>query len=167
MTESPFTIRPAVANVLPEVAKLAGLMVRLHHAWDPQRFAILREPIEPGYEQWLGREIRNNSALVLVGVSAKPRSAEAKVLGYAYARLEGIDWNRLMDACGFLHDLVVAEEARKHGVASALVEGVAAWMKEKGAPRLVLETAAKNELAQGFFKKRGFRPTMIEMTREL
>ena len=164
MAEKPFTIRPAVASDLPEVAKLAGLMVRLHHAWDPQRFAILREPIEPGYEQWLGREIQNRSALVLVGVSTEPR---AKILGYAYARLEGVDWNRLMDACGFLHDLVVAEDARKHGVASALVEGVAAWMKEKGAPRLVLETAAKNELGQGFFKKRGFRPTMIEMTREL
>src|SRR5262245_14847791 len=158
MAEKPFTIRPAVESDLPDVAKLAGLMVRLHHAWDPQRFAILREPIEPGYEQWLGREIRNSSALVLVGVSAKP---QAKIVGYAYARLEGIDWNRLMDACGFLHDLVVAEEERKHGLASALVEGVAAWMKERGAPRLVLETAAKNELAQGFFKKRGFRPTMV------
>ena len=72
MADKPFIIRPAFATDLPEVAKLAGLMVRLHHAWDPQRFAILREPIEPGYEQWLGREIRNSSALVLVGVSALP-----------------------------------------------------------------------------------------------
>jgi ribosomal protein S18 acetylase RimI-like enzyme len=168
MARTSYTIRTAVPADLPQVARLAGLMVRLHHAWDPKRFAILHEPIEPGYEGWLGRELENDKALVLVAVgkSAK-KEGEAKVLGYAYARLEGRDWNRLLDACGFLHDLVVAEDARKRGVAGALLEEVVAWMKERGAPRIVLESAAANGLAQGFFKKRGFRETMIEMAREL
>lgn len=175
-----FDIRPATLADLPAVARLAAVMVRLHHGWDAQRFAIFREPIEPGYESWLAQELENRRAVVLVA-AAKPKRAQRAgksvaapalpvppaILGYAYARLEGRDWNRLLEACGFLHDLVVAEEARQHGVASALVEAVADWMTERRAPRLLLETAAGNELAQGFFRKRGFRPTMIEMTREL
>jgi ribosomal protein S18 acetylase RimI-like enzyme len=34
-------------------------------------------------------------------------------------------------------------------------------------PRVVLLTAEGNEAAQGLFVSRGFRRTMIEMTREL
>jgi RimJ/RimL family protein N-acetyltransferase len=36
-----------------------------------------------------------------------------------------------------------------------------------GAPRVVLHTAAKNEAAQRMFAKLGWRPTMVEMTREV
>ena len=34
-------------------------------------------------------------------------------------------------------------------------------------PRVVLGTAAQNERARRLFERRGFRPTMIEMTLEL
>jgi RimJ/RimL family protein N-acetyltransferase len=37
----------------------------------------------------------------------------------------------------------------------------------RGAPRVVLWTAARNEAAQRLFTEAGFRHTMIEMTREL
>ncbi len=166
MSKSGFEVRTARSADLPQVAQLAGLMVRLHHEWDRQRFAILHEPIEPGYENWLGRELQNKKALVLVAASNHTKG-KAKILGYAYARLEGRDWNRLMDSCGFLHDLVVAEKARRRGVASALLESVIAWMAEHHAPRIILESAAANHVAQDFFRKRGFRATMIEMSREI
>jgi ribosomal protein S18 acetylase RimI-like enzyme len=165
MAQAKLEVRPARPDELGEVAKLAALMVRMHHAWDPQRFAIFREPIEEGYGNWLAQELQNRKALVLV--AARTTRGMTKILGYAYARLEGRDYNRLMDACGFLHDIVVAEEARGTGVGDALLEGVAAWMTQRGAPRLILETAAANETAQRFFQKRGFRQTMIEMAREL
>jgi hypothetical protein len=35
-----------------------------------------------------------------------------------------------------------------------------------GAPRVVLMTAFLNEPARRFFERRGFRATMLEMTRE-
>jgi RimJ/RimL family protein N-acetyltransferase len=37
----------------------------------------------------------------------------------------------------------------------------------RGAPRVVLSTAARNARAQRLFASAGFRDTMIEMTREL
>lgn len=166
MTEATFVVRKALAMDMPATATLAAQMVRMHHAWDPRRFMLIREPIEEGYEHWLRREMENPRALVLVAV---PRSEAnpGQVLGYAYARLEPRDWNRLMDACGILHDLVVAEAWRRWGVASALIELVARWMADHQAPRLLLETAVMNAAAQAFFRKHGFRPTMMEMAREI
>jgi ribosomal protein S18 acetylase RimI-like enzyme len=165
MSKAALEVRAAKPDELGEVAKLAAVMVRMHHAWDPRRFAIFREPIEEGYANWLAHELQNRKALVMV--AARTTRGKTKILGYAYARLEGRDYNRLLDACGFLHDIVVSADARGEGVGDALLEGVAAWMTQRGAPRLILETAAANETAQRFFQKRGFRPTMIEMAREL
>ena len=37
----------------------------------------------------------------------------------------------------------------------------------RGAPRVVLSTAEKNQVAQRLFEAAGFRRTMVELTREL
>jgi RimJ/RimL family protein N-acetyltransferase len=47
------------------------------------------------------------------------------------------------------------------------MEAAMAWLREHGAPRVVLGTAEQNAGAQRLFAKLGFRRTMIEMTREL
>ena len=52
------------------------------------------------------------------------------------------------------------------GIATALAGAAIEALERKGAPRVVLHTAAANEPAQRFFEKLGFRRTMIEMTRE-
>ena len=87
-------------------------------------------------------------------------------VGYAYGRLEERDWNNLLDACGGFHDLWVDEAARSAGAGRALTEALVRRLVELGAPRIVLKTAAKNEHAQRLFQRLGWRPTMIEMTRE-
>ncbi len=52
-------------------------------------------------------------------------------------------------------------------MAEALLEAFLAAIKARGVPRVVLHTAVQNERAQALFAKAGFRPTMLEMTREL
>jgi ribosomal protein S18 acetylase RimI-like enzyme len=156
-------VRSATQADLEPVARLAAQLVRLHHAWDPLRFMI-SEPIEEGYRWWLGRELKNPKAVVLVGCeSAAP---DAPVLGYAYGRLEERDWNALLDVHGALHDILVEESERGRGVARAMLDEMVRRLKDLGAPRVVLHTASRNERAQRFFAAAGFRPTMIEMTRE-
>jgi ribosomal protein S18 acetylase RimI-like enzyme len=159
MTEPSFEIRPASQEDLPEVAALAARLVRQHHAFDAKRF-MLQEPIEEGYRWWLGRELGNGDAVVLVAVEG------GSVLGYAYGRLEERDWNALLDVHGALHDIYVDEPQRRKGVAAALVKAMCDRLAEMGAPRVVLHTASGNASAQALFKKVGFRPTMLEMTRE-
>jgi ribosomal protein S18 acetylase RimI-like enzyme len=154
------TVRPAARADMPAVARLAAALVRQHHAFDPRRFLCI-EPMEPGYSRWLTRELDNEEAIVLVA------EEDGEILGYAYAALVPRDWNSLLDACGTLHDVYVAEEARGRGIGSALVEDVTARLRALGAPRLVLHAAAQNAAAQRLFERLGFRRTMIEMTREL
>jgi predicted GNAT family acetyltransferase len=92
---------------------------------------------------------------------------DGRIVGYAYGRLEERDWNQLLDACGALHDVWVEPEERRAGVAAALVEALCQSLRAKGAPRVVLHTAAGNAAAQALFARLGFRRTMVEMTREV
>ena len=158
-----FTVRPATRADLPAVARLAAQLVRLHHGFDPQRFLCV-EPLEPGYERFLAGELADDAAVILVAVVE--RAGEEQIVGYTYGRLEPRDWNELLDACGKIHDVYVDEAARGQGAAQALVEAMVARLTSKGAPRVVLLSATPNVAAQLLFAKLGFRPTMVEMTRE-
>lgn len=152
-------LRPARRDELTAVAKLAGKLVRMHHGLDARRF-FLPDRVEEGYAWWFGQEIDRDEVVLRVAERANA------IVGYAYGRLEERDWNQLLDACGAIHDVWVEEQERRRGVASALVEATIAALLAKGAPRVVLHTAAGNTGAQALFARLGFRPTMMEMTRE-
>jgi ribosomal protein S18 acetylase RimI-like enzyme len=152
-------LRPARKGELAAVAKLAGKLVRMHHGLDERRF-FLPDRVEEGYAWWFGQEIDREEVVLRVAERA------GEIVGYAYGRLEERDWNQLLDACGAIHDVWVEERERRRGVASALIETTIAALLAKGAPRVVLHTAAGNTGAQALFARLGFRSTMIEMTRE-
>jgi ribosomal protein S18 acetylase RimI-like enzyme len=155
--------RLAVRADMPEVAGFAAQLVRMHHALDPRRFMCL-EPIEPGYERWLTSELANPDAAIVV---AERAGAEPMLVGYAYGRREPRDWNSLLDACGAVHDVYVAEPARRLGAGALLLEALIARLQALGAPRIVLHTATQNAAAQRLFERFGFRRTMIEMTLDI
>ena len=73
----------------------------------------------------------------------------------------------LRGPAGILHDIIVDPERRGRGVARLLLDATVARLKSLGAPQIVLSTAERNTSAQRLFAAAGFRPTMIEMTREL
>jgi ribosomal protein S18 acetylase RimI-like enzyme len=152
-------VRRAEERDLAKVARFAGELVRLHHQTDPSRFLLI-DRVEEGYAWWLSREIARAEAVVLVAARG------AEILGYAYGALEGRDWNLLLDAHGAVHDIFVSEPARRGGVGRLLVRAIVLALEELGAPRIVLSTMVSNEAAQRVFRACGFRPTMIEMTRD-
>lgn len=154
-------VRPADRADLPAMGALAAALVRFHHGLDPARF-FLADKVEEGYRGWFARELENEAAILLVADRGR-----GPVLGYVYGRLEARDWNMLLDRHAALHDVLVAEDARGRGVAEALVAAFLERARALGAPRVVLHTAVANERAQRLFRKLGFRPTMLEMTREL
>jgi ribosomal protein S18 acetylase RimI-like enzyme len=153
-------VRRAKRSELSAVARMAAALVREHHQLDPQRF-LLVEPVEIGYRAWLGKEITRRGAVILVV------EEDLEIVGYAYGTLESRNWNDLLDACGKLQDVYVAEGARRRGIARRLVESMHIELKALGAPRIVLMSAEGNRGAQAFFQAMGFRRTMVEMTREL
>jgi len=154
-------IRRATTVDLPTLGKLGALLLRTHHEFDPQRFMAPRGDPEAGYAWFLGTQLKEEDAAVFVA------ERSGQVVGYVYAAMEPQSWKELRDAAGFIHDVVVAPEAQRSGVASALVESACEWLRSIGAPRVVLGTAQKNDAAQRLFTRLGFRRTMIEMTREL
>lgn len=156
----PVRVRPATPADLDELGNMAGQLVRLHHSLDPKRF-LLVEGVERGYARFFKSQLEDSDTILVVAEIGE------RHVGYAYARLEPRDWNSLLDACGALHDIFVLEGERRRGVAGRLLDDVATRLRARGAPRLVLSTAASNETAQRFFERHGFRRTMIEMTREL
>jgi ribosomal protein S18 acetylase RimI-like enzyme len=153
------TIRPARPADRAALGRYGGALMRVHHEFDPQRFLMVDDP-EGGYGHFLVSQIGEPRAVVLVAERA------GEVVGYAYAALEPRDWMDLLDACGFLHDVLVDPEARGTGIGERLVRGAVARLEALGAPRVVLKSAARNVPAQRLFEKLGFRHTMIEMTRE-
>jgi ribosomal protein S18 acetylase RimI-like enzyme len=155
------TVRSATAADAPALGQLGALLVRTHHDFDPVRFIAPTRRTERGYASWLRRQLPESSVVVLVAERAD------EVLGYAYAAIEGPDYMALRGPAGVLYDLAVDPAHRGQGVGRALLEAAVAELARRGAPRVVLATAARNAGAQRLFVRAGFRPTMIEMTREL
>lgn len=153
------TVRPARPEDAEVLGRMGAALARHHHAIDPARF-MLPEDLESGYAWWLGKELAEPRAVVVVAES------EGRIVGYAYGRLEGRDWNLLLDRHAALHDVWVDPDARARGAGGALVDAVVRRLEALGAPRVLLSTAKQNETAQRLFAKLGFRATMIEMTRE-
>ncbi|HEX8849897.1 MAG TPA: GNAT family N-acetyltransferase [Gemmatimonadaceae bacterium] len=154
-------IRPATRADAPALGRLGALMVRTHHDFDPQRFVPAGPGTERGYGSWLASQTKEPDVIVLVA------EREGEVVGYAYAGLEGHDYMALRGPAGALYDIIVDPTHRGHGIGRRLLDAAIAELKAKGAPRVVLSTAQRNEPAQRLFEKAGFRRTMIEMTREL
>ena len=154
-------IRPATDADVPALGRLGASLMRLHYAFDRQRFIAPRANPEDGYGRFLGSQLRDPEAVVLVAERG------GAVVGYVYAGLEPHSWKELREASGFIHDILVDEAHRGAGIASALIEAASAWLKAHGAPRVMLWTAEPNHAAQRLFEHAGFRRTMIEMTREL
>ena len=161
MNEAVATIRRATVADMPSVGRLGALLVRLHHEFDAQRFIAATPRTEHGYASYLGSQLGNPDIVLLVAVR------DDTVLGYTYAGVEGFDYMSLRGPAGIVYDTVVDPEERGQGMGTLLLEATIAALKERGAPRVVLSTAERNEPAQRLFAGAGFRRTMIEMTREM
>ena len=154
-------IRLAAPADLPALGRLGALLMRTHYEFDPQRFMDPGTDPADGYAWFLGTQLKDVDVVIFVA------EQDGDVIGYVYAALEPVSWKELRDACGFIHDVFVDETHRGGGTATALMDAAMQWLREHGAPRVVLGTAEKNDRAQRLFTRLGFRRTMIEMTREL
>jgi GNAT superfamily N-acetyltransferase len=155
------TIRTAEPRDLEALGQLGAMLMRTHYAFDPLRFLAAGESAESGYARFLGAVLDDPDGRVFVAEEA------ASILGYVYVALEPMSWKELRGPAGFVHDVAVREDARRKGVAEKLMQSALDWLRERGAPRAILWTAAQNDAARTLFRGIGFRDTMIEMTMEL
>ena len=154
------TIRFAKASDADALGRMGAALIQQHHDFDAERF-MLPDDVESGYRWWLGKEMKAKHAVVLVA------ERDGQVVGYVYGRVEPMDWSTLRERHGGLHDIWVDETARGTGAGRLLAEALVRRFAELGVPRVILMSATKNENAQKFFARLGWRPTMVEMTREI
>lgn len=145
---------------LEVVGALAERLVLLHHEWDTTRFFTTPD-IANGYRRYFRSLLKDENTLLLVA------ERNGEVAGYLYGSMEGRDWAKLLDVHGAIHDVLVADAHRWHGVAKALMAEAKARFTAKGAKKLVLYSAQSNVEGQTLFRSIGFRPTMVEFTMDL
>jgi ribosomal protein S18 acetylase RimI-like enzyme len=158
---SQVTIRPATRADVPAIGRLGALLVRTHHEFDRERFIAATPQTEQGYASFLGSQLEERDAIILVA------EEQGEMIGYAYATVEGYDYMSLRGPAGVLQDIVVDPTHRGRGIGRTLLDAMLVALTEHGAPRVVLSTAEQNLSAQRLFVRAGFRRTMVEMTREL
>jgi ribosomal protein S18 acetylase RimI-like enzyme len=154
-------VRRATPADLPRIGRLGALLVEEHYDFDPRRFLAARPGTPEGYASFMSTQLEDPDVAVLVA------DDKGDVIGYAYAAVEGYDYMALRGPAGVLHDIIVDPEHRGRGVGRLLLDATLEFLRSRGVPRVVLSTAEQNEAAQRLFASKGFRRTMIEMTREL
>lgn len=161
MIPSDVIIRRAESRDVAALGDLGIALMRTHYAFDDRRFLEPNQADAAGYAQFLRSQLDDEDSVIMVA------EQRGQIVGYVYAAVEPLSWKDLRDECGFIHDLLVTDAARGRGAGEGLLDAAIAWLGERGMPRVVLGTAAQNEAARRLFTRRGFRPTMIEMTLEL
>jgi ribosomal protein S18 acetylase RimI-like enzyme len=154
-------IRLATESDAPSLGRLGVLLLKIHYDFDQKRFMAPQGNTEEGYARFLNSQLKDKDSVIFLA------ERDGAIIGYVYARLEPRSWKELREPAGFIHDVFVDESSRRLGVAQQLMEAAIEWLRAKGAPRVLLGTAARNTAAQRLFDRLGFRRTMIEMTREL
>ena len=157
----PLTIRNAERRDLASLGRLGAMLMRTHYEFDRQRFLAPGKGTESGYASFLGGFLDSDDNRVFVA------EQNNEVVGYVYAALEPLSWKELRGPAGFIHDVAVDERSRHTGVGTKLMQVAIEWLRERGAPRVILWSAAPNDTARTLFHHLGFRDTMVEMTVEL
>ena len=148
-------VRRATKEDASTIADYALKLFAQHRSYDAIRFADLSD-VE-GAARWYGSRAEAESAAVFVA------ELDGKVVGFAYCEYESIDYAALLENAVWLHDIYVDEAAREHGAGKLLIDAAVEAAREFGASKLMLGVAARNEAAQKFFERAGFRTTMFEM----
>jgi ribosomal protein S18 acetylase RimI-like enzyme len=120
-----------------------------------QLFSIEKDFMPNAEKQRRGLELllQNPQATVLVAKNA------TQVIGMC--SVQQVVSTAQGSYAAWVEDVIVAEEFRHHGVATALLEAAVTWAKQHGATRLQLLVDTENLPALQFYERLGWRTTQL------
>ena len=89
------------------------------------------------------------------------------LLGFCSAQVQPAPPVLVETARGEITDLLVVPAARRRGVARALVEATASWLREREVERVTVRVDARNPEAQAFWRAMGYGDFMDVLQRRL
>ncbi len=139
------------------IGRLWVELMRYHRALDP-RFVVAADG-EQKYIRHVQEMMRSRDARVLVAETLQSGDVVAYVLGEVQVRPP----MALPGTYGFVSDIYVAEEWRRHGVGLALFEQLKLWFISRKASAIELYVADANPAATAFWKSLGLTPFLTLM----
>ena len=141
-------IRKAKKEDLESVSDLIVRTKRLNNEFDPL-FAVVSDAKSKA-EKYIESTIGAQDRLLLVAVEA------SKVVGMIRAEMrERIFYEPHHE--GFITDFYILPEHRRKALGNDMLQQASAELKKMGAQIIVADVPARNEIANKFYVKRGFR----------
>ena len=142
-------IRRARKEDLGAVADLIVRTKRLNNEFDPL-FAVVPDA-RARAEKHVTGSIESPDKLLLVAVEG------SKVVGVLRAEMrERLFYEPHME--GFVTDFYILPEYRRKALGNEMIQKAATELRKMGAQIIVADVPARNEIANRFYMKRGFRP---------
>ena len=157
MTPNP--VRSAQRADLPAVAALWVALIESHAALDPV-FA-LRAGAPAALEAELRRTFEDADTALFVA------DADGCVAGFCAAHFERSPPLARESCRAEITELVVEPTARRRGLGRALAHAAFAWARERGASRVEVRVAARNDAGQAFWRRLGFGAFVDVLDRRL
>jgi ribosomal protein S18 acetylase RimI-like enzyme len=153
------TIRECRHGDVDGAVAIYNEFVAFHAAIDP---VFIKVPEPPRlFSEYLGLNIENDSAHVLVAVNA------SAVTGFCIGKMMIKPPVYLDPVYGEIDSIAVLRSHQRQGIGGELFSRMMEWFNGKHVSRIELNVALGNELSSGFWRKAGFRPYMEVMYRDI
>jgi ribosomal protein S18 acetylase RimI-like enzyme len=141
-------IRHAKREDLGAVADLLVRIKRLNNEFDPL-FAVVPDAKQKA-DRYLASTLADADKLVLVAAEGD------KIVGMLRAEMrERIFYEPHRE--GFITDFYILPEHRRKALGQEMIQRASAELKKMGAQIIVADVPSRNEIANRFYAKRGFR----------
>jgi len=146
---SEFVIRKAKQEDIESIKELWKEFVDFHKFRDP--FFTRSPDGHDRFGEFVLGNIESDDWLVLVSEHA------GELIGYSMAAIQKYPPVFIKSIYGFIQDIAVTGEYRKHGIGKMLFENMIEWFREKGLTRVEVQAASANEVSMAFWRKMGFQ----------
>jgi ribosomal protein S18 acetylase RimI-like enzyme len=149
------TVRRGSRSDMPAMLGLWREMMDFHARAEP-RFRPAGAPSgEEAWSQHMQADVWDNPEWCVLVAESRDYADRPVLVGHIIGLLRSRYPVFEPERYGYVSDVVVAPEARRCGVASALFAALKGWFREQGVQHLELQVACQNAASQAFWRAQG------------